>query len=128
MTTSDGGIGSPFPFRRRPMPSLGGMSGKVFWRALVVQTAAVVAVSLVLVALPLPEGFFRDVGFVAGPAAWAVCAVITARVLSLPVLPVLAAALAAGLVGTLLSLAGGHWPGVAGGLGARQRTLGVVAP
>ena len=97
-------------------PRVEPVSGKVFWQALVVQTVAVVALSLLLVALPLPEGFFRDVGFVAGPAAWALCALITARVLSLPVLPVLAAALVAGLVGTLLSLAGGHWPGVAGGL------------
>ncbi len=88
----------------------------MFWRALLVQTAAVALLSLFLVALPLPEGFFRDVGFVAGPGAWALCAVITARVVSLPILPVLAAALVAGLVGALLSLAGGHWPGVAGGL------------
>ncbi len=92
------------------------MSGRIFWRALAVQTVAVVALSLVLVALPLPDDFFRDVGFVAGPGAWALCSVITARVLSLPVLGVLAAAVAAGIVGALVSLAGGHWPGVAGGL------------
>ncbi len=88
----------------------------MFWQALVIQAAAVALLSLLLVALPLPEGFFRDFGFVAGPGAWALCAAFTARVLSLAVWPVLAAALAGGLAGTLLSLAGGHWPGVAGGL------------
>ena len=98
------------------MPSIGEVSGKVFWRALVVQTAAVVAFSLLLVLLPLPKSFFADYGFLAGPGAWALCAAITARVLSLPLLLVLAAALAGGVVGTLLSLAGGHWPAVAGGL------------
>ena len=92
------------------------MSWSMFWRALAVQAAAVIGLSLLLIALPLPESFFRDYGFVAGPGAWALCAAVTARVLRLPVLWVLGAALAAALVGTLLSLAGGHWPGVAGGL------------
>ncbi len=77
-------------------------------------------------ALPLPEDFFRDFGFVAGPAAWALCAVLTARVLGLPVLLTLAVALVAGLVGTALSLAGGHWPGVAGGLVAFGGGCGLL--
>jgi hypothetical protein len=92
------------------------MDLKLAAQAVAVPTVAVVVLSLVLVALPLPDGFFRDFGFVAGPAAWALCAVLTAKVLRLPVLPVLGAALVAGLVGTLVSLVGGHWPGVAGGL------------
>ena len=104
------------------------MSWSVFWRALVVQAAAVIALSLLLVALPLPESFFRDYGFLAGPGAWALCAVVTARVLRLPVLWVLGAALAAGLVGTLLSLAGGHWPGVAGGLLAFAAGCAAIPP
>jgi uncharacterized membrane protein len=89
---------------------------KLAGKAIAVQTLAVVALSLILIALPLPEDFFRDFGFVAGPTAWALCAVVTAKVLRLPVLTVLAAALVAGLVGTLFSLVGGHWPGIAGGL------------
>ena len=92
------------------------MDLKLAGLAVAVQTLAVVLLSLLLVALPLPEDFFRDFGFVAGPAAWALCAVITARVLGLPVLPVLVVALIAGLVGTAFSLMAGHWPGVAGGL------------
>ncbi len=104
------------------------MNGSVFWRALVVQAAAVIGLSLLLVALPLPEDFFRDFGFLAGPGAWALCAVVTARVLSLPVLWVLGAALVAGLVGTLLSLVGGHWPGVAGGLLAFAIGCAVIPP
>lgn len=98
------------------MPTIETMDPRLFAKALIVQLLAVVALSLLLVALPLPEGFFRDFGFAAGPLAWALCALITARVLSLPVVPVLLAALAGGVAGTLLSLAGGHWPGVAGGL------------
>ena len=70
------------------------MNGSVFWRALMIQAAAVIALSLLLIALPLPESFFRDYGFLAGPGAWALCAVVTARVLALPVLWVLGAALA----------------------------------
>ena len=92
------------------------MDLKLAGLAVAVQTLAVVLLSLLLVALPLPEDFFRDFGFVAGPAAWAVCAVLTARILALPVVPVLLVALLAGLVGTAISLVGGHWPGVAGGL------------
>ena len=90
------------------------MDLKLAGLAVAVQTLAVVLLSLLLVALPLPEDFFRDFGFVAGPAAWAVCAVLTARILALPVVPVLLVALLAGLVGTAISLVGGHWPGVAG--------------
>jgi hypothetical protein len=98
------------------MPSLDPVDWTLFIKALAVQLAAVVALSLALVALPLPEDFFRDYGFVAGPLAWAVCALITARVLSMGALHVLLAAAAGGIVGTMLSLLGGHWPGVAAGL------------
>ena len=104
------------------------MNGSVFWRALLIQAGAVIALSLVLIALPLPESFFRDYGFLAGPGAWALCAVVTARVVALPVLWVLGAALAAGLVGTLLSLLGGHWPGVVGGVLAFALGCAAIPP
>lgn len=104
------------------------MDLKLAGKAIAVQTVAVVALSLILIALPLPEDFFRDFGFVAGPAAWALCAVGTAKILRLPVLIVLAAALVAGLVGTLFSVVGGHWPGVAGGLVAFGAACAAIPP
>ena len=103
------------------------MDFKLAGAAVAVQTLTVVLLSLLLVALPLSEDFFRDFGFIAGPAAWALCAVVTATVLRLAVLPVLAVALAAGLAGTALSLAGGHWPGVAGGLVAFGVGCGLLS-
>ena len=104
------------------------MDLKLAGKAIAVQTLAVVVLSLILIALPLPKDFFREFGFVAGPTAWALCAVVTAKVLRLPVLIVLAAALVAGLVGTLFSLVGGHWPGVAGGLIAFALGCAAIPP
>lgn len=104
------------------------MNWGVFWRALVVQAAAVALLSVVLIALPLPKSFFGDFGFIAGPGAWALCAAITARVLRLPVLAVLGVALAAGLVALGLTLAGVHWAGVAVGLLAFAAGCSLLIP
>ena len=46
--------------------------------------AAAVAVLSIALAIALPHSFFDDYGWIAGPAAWALCALVTARVLSLP--------------------------------------------
>jgi hypothetical protein len=90
--------------------------GKLFWLALLVQGLAVAAVSGLLIALPLPDDFFEDVGFVTGPLAWVLCALLTGRVLALPSGFVLFAAVAGGVAGTIVFLVASHWPGVVAGL------------
>jgi hypothetical protein len=55
----------------------------VLWRAALVQALAVAVLSVAL-ALALPHSFFEDWGWLAGPAAWVVCALVTARVAGLP--------------------------------------------
>ena len=70
----------------------------------------------VLVALPLSEDFFEDVGFVVGPLAWIACSLVTGRVLRLPTAFVLFAALAGGVAGTIVLLVAGHWAGMVAGL------------
>jgi hypothetical protein len=111
------------------------MNSRLFWLALVVQAAAIAALSGLLVALPLPDGFFEDWGFLTGPLAWLACSLVTARVLSLPPGYVLFAALAGGVAGTLVFLATSHWPGVAAGLlvfaascGSYEAEAGEEAP
>jgi len=84
----------------------------IFWRALVVQALAVGVLFGLLLALPLERGFFRDYGAVIGPVAWAASAIVTARVLSLALGPVLGSALAAGAVGLAAGLVIGHGPGL----------------
>ena len=51
----------------------------VLWRAALVQALAVAVLSIAL-ALALPHSFFEDWGWLAGPGAWIVCALVTARV------------------------------------------------
>jgi hypothetical protein len=101
---------------------------RLFWLALVVQALAVAALSGLLVALPLPDDFFEDWGFLTGPAAWAASALVTARVLSLPPGYVLFAALAGGVAGALVFLATSHWPGVAAGLLVFAASCGSYEP
>ena len=92
------------------------MNSRLFWKALAVQAAAVAVLFGVLVALPLPEDFFEDVGFVVGPLAWIACSLVTARVLSLPTAFVLFAAVAGGVAGTIVLLVASHIAGIVAGL------------
>lgn len=92
------------------------MDSRLFWKALGVQTAAVAILSGVLIALPLPDDFFEDVGFVTGPLAWIACSLVTAKILRLPAAFALFAALAGGVAGTIVLLVASHWPGVIAGL------------
>ena len=92
------------------------MNARLFWKALGVQAAAVAVLSAILVALPLGDNFFEDWGFLAGPLAWLVCSLVSARVLSLPVAYVLFAAVAGGVAGTIVMLVTSHWPGVVAAL------------
>jgi hypothetical protein len=80
------------------------------WRAAALQLAAVALLSLAL-GLALPKDFFEDWGWIAGPAAWMLCAAFTARVLRLPLGRVLVGAALAGLPSLLAVVIGVHWAG-----------------
>jgi hypothetical protein len=80
------------------------------WRAALLQLAAVALLSIAL-ALVLPHDFFVDWGWIAGPAAWMLCAALTARVLRLPLVPGLIGAALAGLPSLLAVVLGVHWAG-----------------
>jgi hypothetical protein len=82
----------------------------VLWRAAVVQAVGVAVLSIAL-GLALPHSFFDDWGWLAGPGAWALCAVVTARVVRLPVVPTLIGAALAGLPSVLAVVVGAHWLG-----------------
>jgi hypothetical protein len=81
-------------------------------RAGIVQAAAVAVLSAIL-GLALPHSFFTSWGWLAGPAAWIACALLTARVLRLPTVPTLTGAVLAGLPSIVAVLAGVHWLGAA---------------
>jgi hypothetical protein len=82
------------------------------WRAALLQLLAVALLSIAL-ALALPHDFFVDWGWIAGPAAWMLCAALTARVLRLPLVPALIGAALAGLPSLLAVVLGIHWAGAA---------------
>jgi hypothetical protein len=80
------------------------------WRAALLQLLAVALLSIAL-ALALPHDFFVDWGWIAGPAAWMLCAAFTARVLRLPLVPTLIGAALAGLPSLLAVVLDLHWAG-----------------
>ncbi|HEX5983237.1 MAG TPA: hypothetical protein VFY69_03425 [Solirubrobacterales bacterium] len=86
------------------------MDVSTLWRAALLQLAAVAALSVAL-AVALPKSFFEDWGWLTGPAAWMLCAALTARVLRLPPGPALLGAALAGLPSLLAVAAGVHWAG-----------------
>ena len=86
------------------------MDGSVAWRAAALQGVSVALVAIVLGAA-LSREFFEDYGWAAGPGAWAACALLTAAVLRLPPVPVLAGAALAGLPGLVGVLLDAHWLG-----------------
>ena len=104
------------------------MDGSVVWRAALLQALTLGAVALALGAL-LDREFFVSWGWLAGPGAWAACALFTGAVLKLPAGPVLAGAAVAGLPSLVGVLAGVHWLGAplavaafaAGADGSRDR-------
>ena len=83
-----------------------------FWRAALVQLVAVAALSAVL-GLALSHDFFESWGWLVGPAAWIVCAAITAMMVRLPSAPALLGAVLAGIPSALAVVAGLHWLGAA---------------
>jgi hypothetical protein len=79
-------------------------------RSALVQLAGVAVLSLAL-GLALPHSFFEDWGWLAGPGAWMLASVITARAVRLPLAPALTGAVLAGLPSLLAVVAGVHWLG-----------------
>ena len=89
------------------------MDKGLFWRAALIQAAAVAVLAGILIALPLDEDFFKDNGIVVGPLAWILCAVVTSLILRLPASLAVFAAAAGGIAGGLADIAGAkHWMGV----------------
>jgi hypothetical protein len=88
------------------------MDTSILWRAALLQLAAVAVLSVAL-ALALPQDFFVDWGWIAGPASWMLCAAFTARVLGLPLAPTLIGAVLAGLPSLVAVLIDLHWAGAA---------------
>ena len=86
------------------------MDRSVLWRAALVQALAVAVLSIAL-ALALPHAFFEDWGWLAGPGAWVLCALVTARVVGLPVAGTLVGAALAGLPSLVAVVHGVHWLG-----------------
>ena len=91
------------------------MSRSVLWRAAVLQAGLVAAVALVL-ALALPRSFFVEWGWVAGPGAWLLCALVCGRALRLPIPPTLVGAALAGAPSLVAVALGVHWLGPAIGV------------
>ena len=89
---------------------MGRMDRSVAWRAALIMGVSVAVVAIALGAA-LSREFFEDYGWAAGPGAWAACGILTARVLRLPVVPVLAGAALAGIPGLIGVVAGVHWLG-----------------
>jgi hypothetical protein len=88
------------------------MDAPTLWRAALLQLLAVALLSTAL-AISLPHDFFVDWGWIAGPAAWMLCAALTARLLRLPLIQALIGAVLAGLPSLLAVVLGVHWLGAA---------------
>jgi len=110
------------------------VDGSIAWRSALLQALCVAAVAVVLAAA-LPRSFFEDWGWLAGPGAWGVCALVVARALRLPWLWVLVGAGLSGLLMLPGVFLGAHWIGAPLGLVAfgawcgwtgRRRSLAVA--
>lgn len=86
------------------------MDTPTLWRAALLQLVFVAVLSIAL-GLAFPHDFFVDWGWIAGPASWMLCAALTARVLSLPLVPTLIGAVLAGLPSLVAVLVDLHWAG-----------------
>jgi hypothetical protein len=86
------------------------VDSRIAIRTAVLQGASVAVLSIAL-AIALPRSFFEDWGWIAGPAAWMLCALFTASALSLPRGRALLGAALAGLPSLVAVLIGVHWLG-----------------
>src|SRR3954462_9890424 len=102
------------------------MVRSVVWRAALLQAITLTVLALVLGAA-LEREFFESWGWLAGPGAWAACALFTGAVLKLPAGPVLAGAALAGVPSLISVLAGVHWAGAPIGVAAFALWCGWLA-
>jgi hypothetical protein len=86
------------------------MNRSVAWRSALLFGIALAIVAVVL-ALALPRSFFEDWGWLAGPAAWAACALLAGAAMGLPALPVLAGAALCALPSLVAVAVDQHWAG-----------------
>src|SRR3954447_2538686 len=103
-------VAGVYPLRGVARAIMGWMDRSVLWRAALLQALALTAVALVLGTL-LDREFFVSWGWLAGPGAWAACALLTGVVLRLPLVAVLVGAALAGVPSLLTVLIGVHWLG-----------------
>lgn len=75
----------------------------------------------------LPHDFFESWGWLAGPAAWLICAAVTALLVKLAVPMTLAGAVLSGIPSALATLTGVHWLGVVVGIGLFALWCGWLA-
>ena len=102
------------------------MDRSVAWRAALLQALLLTATALVLAAL-LDREFFVHWGWLAGPAAWAGCALATGTFLRLSPVPVLIGAALAGVPSLITVVAGVHWLGAPFGVAAFAVWCGRLA-
>ena len=102
------------------------MDRSIAWRAALLQAFLVAAVAVAL-AVALPRSFFEDWGWLAGPGAWGVCALVVGGGLRLPLMWVLAGAALSGLLMLPGVLVGVHWLGAPLGLAAFGAWCGWLA-
>jgi hypothetical protein len=102
------------------------MDRSVAWRAALAQ-AFFIAVVAVVLAAALPRSFFEDWGWLAGPGAWGLCALVAGAWLRLPLIWVLAGAALSGLLMLPGVFLGAHWVGAPLGLLACGAWCGWLA-
>ena len=102
------------------------MDRSVAWRAALLQALLVAAVAVVL-AVALPRSFFEDWGWLAGPAAWGLCALAAGAWLRLPLVLVLVGAGLSGLLMLPGVALGAHWLGAPLALAAFGAWCGRLA-
>jgi hypothetical protein len=86
------------------------MDRSVAWRTALLFAVALALVA-VLLAVTLPRSFFEDWGWLAGPAAWAACALLAGAAMELPAVPVLAGAALSALPSLVAVALDQHWAG-----------------
>jgi hypothetical protein len=102
------------------------MDTSTTWRAALLQ-ALILSVTALVLAAALHREFFVHWGWLAGPAAWAACALATGTFLRLPPVPVLIGAAVAGVPSLLTVLIGVHWLGAPFGVALFAAWCGRLA-
>ena len=102
------------------------MDGSTVWRAALLQ-ALILSVTALVLAATLDRDFFVHWGWLAGPGAWAACALATGTFLRLSPVPVLIGAALAGTPSLITVVAGVHWLGAPFGVALFAAWCGRLA-